>query len=298
MSVFARSTRLSPAVRATALTVLAAAALGTSGCSVSGPEHSDPHVFAWNGPLAAPGRVELRNMNGTIEVKPSTDDIVHVTASARWHKGNPKTDLHFVVTNEGGTVRICVLWRKGSCTASNYTTEPSFVTGFFKRGTDANVTLTVLVPTSIRVDAQTINGSVDVASTAPVTAKTLNGDVRVATAVGPVTGESVNGSVDIRMTTLGEDGPVRAATVNGSAAAYLPAKLDATITLGAMNGTVGSDFAVLSSGSTSERHSIKGAIGAGGRLVKVEAVNGSSWLHMLNSDGTVAKGASGKPETP
>jgi DUF4097 and DUF4098 domain-containing protein YvlB len=153
----------------------------------------------------------------------------------------------------------------------------------------------VYVPSRIKVDALTINGDVDIDATAPVKAQTVNGAVRVATAVGPVVGETVNGSVDVRMTTLGEDGPVRAETVNGSATAYLPQKLDGTVQVGALNGSVGSDFSLVSSGATEDRRSLKGAIGVGGRLIKVEAMNGSAWLHMLNADGSVAGVAAAKP---
>ena len=271
---------------------LAAATLGALGCSHRGPEQFDPNIFSWSGALAAPGSVELRSINGAIEVKPSTDDNVRVEASARWHKGNPKTDLHFQVTTEGSKVRVCVLWGKGACTGTNYKTSLSGL--FTRNGTDANVTLTVYVPTSVKVDALTVNGSVDVTSTAPVVARTVNGSVRVATAVGPVVGETVNGSVDVRMTSLGDDGPVRAETVNGSASAYLPTTANATVSLAALNGKVGSDFAVTAAAGASERRSIKGAIGTGGRVVKVESVNGSAWLHMLNSDGTVSRPAAGK----
>ena len=276
---------------------LAAAFLGVAACGRSGPEKSDPEIFTWSGALKAPASVNLRNINGTIDVKPSADDSVRVSAAARWHRGNPKTDLKFDVVNAEGSITICVLWTKGTCSSSEYTTQQNFLSKFLKqRGTDARVTLTVFVPARVKVDVLTMNGDLHVAATAPVKAHTLNGAIQVATAVGPVEAESMNGSVDVRMTTLGEDGPVRAITINGSVSAYLPEQLNAAVSLAAVNGRVGSDFPISMEGVSNASRHLDGMVGAGGREVKVSTVNGSAWLHRLSADGTPIEGpASTKP---
>jgi hypothetical protein len=271
--------------------LLAIATLSAATCNHNGPEQYDPEIFAWRGELKAPASVNVRNINGAIDVKPSTDDSLRVTASARWHRGHPKTDLKFDVASEGSSLTICVLWSKGTCSAQGGTRSSFWDHLGRTRGTDANVTLTVYVPSRVKLDARTINGDVNVAATAPVKAKTLNGAIRVATAVGPVDAETMNGSIDIRMTTLGEDGPVRAVTVNGSAAAYLPESLDAAVSLSAVNGRIGSDYAVSVQGVSTPAKHLAGPVGAGGRQVKVSTVNGSAWLHRLHADGTIADGA-------
>jgi DUF4097 and DUF4098 domain-containing protein YvlB len=148
------------------------------------------------------------------------------------------------------------------------------------------VAFTVYVPTGVKVDAFTMNGSIGVAATAPVKARTINGTIKVATSVGPVDAETVNGDVDVRMTTLGADGPVRARSVNGSVAAYVPQKFDASVEVGSVLGSVSSDFAgaIAKDGDKT----FTATLGNGGRKVDVGTVTGSAALHKLKADGTVA----------
>lgn len=275
--------------RALGLGGLIVAGFASTGCYNNRREQSDAQLFTWTGELKAPGWVRLRNLNGAVEVKQSADDSVRVTAGATWHRGNPGKDLEFRVVPDAGGLTVCVLWNRGSCPSSENSSRPDFLRNFLRRrGTDANVTLTVYVPARVRVDARTSNGDVRVEATAPVTARTINGSIRVATAVGPVTAETINGSVDVRMTTLGEEGPVRAVTVNGTASAYLPESFDATVSLSAVNGGVATDFPLSAdSVGTSPRH-LRGTIGAGGRAVEVRSVNGAVSLRKLKADGTVA----------
>ena len=268
--------------------LLVLATISASGCGHRGPERSDPQVFTWNGELKAPATLNLRSVNGPIVVQPSPDNSVHLTAGATWHRGNPKTDLQFKVESAGSDVTICVIWGQGGCATSGSGRRPSFWTSIGRRGTDANVTLTVSVPERVKLNLVTVNGDIGVASTASVIARTVNGNIKVATAIGPVDAETMNGSVDARMTTLGEDGPVRAITMNGSATAFLPEKFDATVDIASMNGRVGSDFAITTDAGSTVKKNLKGAIGAGGREVKVATMNGSAWLRKLNADGTVA----------
>jgi hypothetical protein len=279
------------AARALSLGFAAISAISALACGRMGPQHSDPAIFAWQGALKTPGSVNLHNINGRVDVKPSDDDTVRITASARWHRGNPKTDLKFDVSSVDGTITVCVIWNGGSCAASDGATAGRILNSILKMrgGTDAIVELTVSVPARVKLDVSTLNGSVNVAASGPVKARSMNGAISIATAIGPVDAESMNGNVDVRMTTLGEAGPVRSVTMNGTASAYLPGKLDATVALSAGNGRIGSDFAVTTKGNLDDAaHELNGMIGAGGREITVSTLNGSAWLRRLNADGTVA----------
>ncbi len=254
-------------------------------CHDSGTAKTDPQLFSWSGAVAPDGIVHLRNVNGSVTVRPSRDSAVHVVVDARWTRGDPKNDIKFVVTPSTNDVTICLIWGKGNCDAENYTTGPSFL-GIGKKGTDATANLTVEVPSRVRIDAVTVNGTVDIAATAPVKVVNVNGSVRVATAVGPVNALTVNGSVDVRMTTIGTDtGTVRAETVNGAAKAYLPAAPDVDYTLKVMNGGITNDFADAGAPRSKEQ---TGVLGKGGRPLIVKAMNGGVELHKLNADGTAA----------
>ncbi len=257
----------------------------STACSFGGSEKSDPAIFTWSGPLAAPGTVRVRNLNGEIVVRPSPDSAVHVTASATWHKGNPKRDMNFQVVTSGSDVTICAIWGHGTCSATTYHSSSSGFSKLFGRSTDANVTLTVLVPARVLVDATTMNGDVNVAASAPVRARTVNGDVKVGTAVGPVDAVTVNGSVDVRMTTLIGTDPVRAESVTGDVNVWLPETLDANVSLATVTGDVSADYGV----AASSGKKLSATIGAGGRTVTVKSVTGSARLGRLAADGSIAK---------
>lgn len=262
-----------------------AALLLLGACHSQGAEQHDPNVFSWSGSVPAAGSVHVRSLNGPIEVKPSRDSAVHVTVGARWRRGNPKRDLQFQVASAGNTVTVCVIWGKGACTDQSYTMKnPSlFKLGNSNSGTDATAIITVEVPARVRVDAFTANGDINITATAPVHVINVNGNVTVATAVGPVDALTVNGNVDVRMTTLGDTGTVRAETVSGSAVAYLPATIDGDFTLKVMNGRLTNDFgAALDANAKSQT----GTLGKGGRTITVKALTGSASLRRLNADGT------------
>lgn len=258
-----------------------------AGCHYSSAEQYDPSVWTWKGELKS-GTIHIRDLNGSIEVKPATDDNVSVVASARWHRGDPKNDVKYQVASSGSDVTICALWDEGICSPNGgYTTRGNFLSKFLRKQNDVAVSFTVLVPTGVQVDVKTVNGSISVFATAPVKARNVNGGIKVATAVGPVDAETVNGNVDARMTTIGGDGPVSAKTVNGTAKLYVPQNLDADVSLETLNGSLASDFA-LSGEDGNTRHHLRGLVGRGGRRVRAVSLNGGSAIHMLNTDGTVA----------
>jgi hypothetical protein len=278
------------AARVAACGLLVVGTLSAGACdhASSGPEQVDPEAWTWNAPITVPATVYVRNTNGSVEVKPATGGNVTVTAEVRWRRGNPKQDLRFRGVTVGNTITICALWEDGTCSASGYhsNTSGGFSVKLLGNHTDASVAFTVYVPAGVKVDAFTMNGSIGVASTAPVTARTFNGSIKVATSVGPVDAETVNGGVDVRMTTLGPaDGPVRARSVNGSVAAYLPQKFDGAVEVSSVIGGISSDFG----GVTKQgEKTLTETIGAGGRKVDIGTVTGSAALHKLNADGTVA----------
>ena len=259
--------------------------LTSTACTFGGSEKSDPALFTWTGPVAPAGTVHLRSLNGAIVVQPSPDSIVHVTASATWHKGNPKRDMSFQVVTNGNDLTICAIWGHGTCSATTYHSSSSGFSKLFGRSTDANVTLTVLVPARVLVDATTMNGDVNVSASAPVHARTVNGDVKVGTAVGPVDAVTVNGEVDVRMTTLTGTDPVRAESVTGDVNVWLPATLDANISLATVTGDVSADYGV----PAVSGKKLSATIGAGGRNVIVKSVTGSARLGRLAADGSIAK---------
>lgn len=261
---------------------LLAAAVLLSGCDEgTGPLQTRENAFAWSDHMAAGSTLLVRSMRGDIVVAVGTDDTARVTARLEWRKGDPDETLRLSGSRQGEDALICAVWGEGSCSRENYNAKMN------GGATDAKVHFTITVPAGVKLDLMDIDGDVTASASAPVKARTMNGDVRVATSVGPVDGESLNGSVDIRMSSLSGADSVKATTLNGDAFIYLPDPIDALVDLGVTNGSVSTEFPVTMTGEASKR-SIRGALGAGGRTVHARSMNGEVALRRLRADGTSA----------
>lgn len=259
---------------------LLVATLLTAACDgeASGPLQVRENAFAYRGTVAAGSTVHVRDFAGTVEVKPSADDSVRVSARLEWRKGDPDKELAVSASIVGSDLLVCAIWGKGRCTVDDY--DSSLKLG--RDGNDAKLHFTVEVPAGVRVDATNISGDIIVAASAPVTAKTLNGSVRVVTAVGPVQGETLNGAVDIRMASLVGTDSVIAKTLNGAVYVYLPAVDDAVLDLGVANGRASSAFPL---DAPTSGKSIKRTIGAGTRVIHAYSMNGEVALRRLDAEG-------------
>lgn len=246
-----------------------------------GPLQVRENAFTWSGHVPAGARLSVRSFAGGIDVQPSPDDTARVTARLEWRSGDPDRSLTMsgARVGAGADALICAVWGDGSCTADNYTAN--FKPG---RGTDAKLFFTVQVPAGVRLTLTQIAGPISAAASAPVIAKTMDGDIRVATAVGPVQGETFNGSVDIRMSSLAGTDSVIAKTLNGDAFIYLAALDDARIDLGVMNGSVESAFPA-EAPPAAKAKKLQATIGAGSRVIRGHTLNGRVALRKLDTQG-------------
>lgn len=283
--------------RAVLAGMIAACSLAAAACDDGGgPRQEDPNAFAWNGTVAAPGVVRIRNTIGPITVSPSVDGQVHVRAAVSWSKGDPKKDIRYDVVPDANAVTVCAVWGSGDCSATGYNSgkKNDGISISLNNRTNARVAFTVEVPAGLRVDAWTLTGGVTVRAAAPVVARAIDGDVKVGTSVGPVIGETFNGDVDIRMTTIGDTGTVRAETKNGTAVAYVPAISDGVIAASTLNGKLGSDFGDFTTTRDGLNRRFEWTFGAGSRRYEVSSLNGSAYLRLINPDGSVGPGAAGQ----
>ena len=247
----------------------------------SGPRHTEPNAFSWNGSVPAGKTLYLRNVTGGIKVLATDSPTVRVQASKSW-RGRGGGDVRIVQREVADGVIICTMVGNASdCTPSSYSTNgPNGnrtinLRDLLGRGKTASVDYVVTVPTGVRVDVTTISGAIGMADvTGPVKAETVNGRVQVAARSGPVTASSVNGSVSVAIDSLGEPGDIELSTVNGSVTAQLPPSLQAQLSMETVNGSLHSDFDVAGR-DTSAHKEIHGTIAGGGRRVALETVNGS-----------------------
>jgi hypothetical protein len=269
---------------ALALVVLAAAPLAGCG-SDRGATHTES-AFAWRGTVPAGGWVRIRDMNGAVRVGRAPGREVVITATRKYRGRRPQA-VRFAAEPDANGVTACAIWGdEGECSAERYESSSSSHRGWFsrifngRRGGGVTVDYVVAVPAGVRIDASTVNGRVIIAdATSEVVARSVNGPVTIGGVGGPVRARSVNGRVNARFDQLASGASVELKTVNGSVTALLPSSFDADIALQTTNGRVTSDFPLaLQEGN---RRVLRGTLGAGGRRVALESVNGSVKLGRL-----------------
>lgn len=271
-----------PTLRLIACSLLLASACG--GREERGPLNTDERAFVYADRLTAGATLKVRSLVGPVEIVPSPDDSLRVVGALSWRGSRPTKEVRFTADRSGGDALICAVWGKNShCSGGDLSANFDFGSGSRR---DISVAFRIEIPAGVKVNVATISGGVTIAASAPVVARTLNGDVKVATAVGPVDGQSVNGSVDIRMTTVapGQDSIV-ARSVNGSVFAYMPDGVGARISIKTTSGNVESDFVPATGDESGRRRRFEATIGDGAHPVVVHTVNGSAALRRLDSLG-------------
>jgi len=268
--------------RAAIVRSLLVTALFLAGCDdrEAGPSQVRENAFVWSGHAKAGSTLHVRDFAGDITVQPSADDTVRVTAQLEWRGQDAERQVRFTGSIVGDDVLICAIWGDGQCSIADYKAN-------FKGrgGMRAKANFTVQVPAGVKLSLSNISGDIKAASSAQVEATTMDGDVLVVTAVGPVRGETLNGSVDIRMSSLaaGSDSVV-AKTLNGDAFIYLSSLSDARVDLSVMNGDVSSAFADPAA-APAEKRRIAFSVGTGARAVVAHVLNGDAALRSLDAQG-------------
>lgn len=226
-------------------------------------------TWRWNGTLADGRTVYVHNVNGAVRFEAGNGDHVEVEAEKRWRRGDPDDVRIEARQTASGDVVICAMWRRGD------TCSESGIDGGERRwNQDNNVSVhfVVRVPAYANVEANSVNGNVEVAELrGRVEARTVNGYVEAASSGGPVRARTVNGSIRAKGQ-VGRNG-LDYETVNGSIEIELPANADVNVSLRTTNGRVTSDFPITFSGEINPRR-IEAKVGNGGPELRARTVNG------------------------
>jgi len=229
----------------------------------------------WHGTIAAGRTLQIRGVNGRVEAEPASGSEAVVTASKRAHEHGDADDVSIQVVQHDGDVVICAVYpgRSNRC-------GPDDEYHMSTHDNDVEVDFRVQVPAGVRFDGGTVNGDVEADNlSGPVNAYTVNGSVRLETTAGDASGETVNGSVTATLHGQGT-APLRFKTVNGGVTLSVPKDLSADLEAETVNGDIETDFPITVTGRINRRH-LDGRIGAGGRSLKIETVNGSIRLRSL-----------------
>jgi DUF4097 and DUF4098 domain-containing protein YvlB len=248
--------------------LVVAAALGLTACDILVESLNAKATEEWRRtyPLAAGGRVEVRNTNGSIEVTAGEGTTVEVVAEKVAKGGSdqaakellPKIEIREDVSPE--RIRL-------------ETRVPSGL-GMLAHG---EVSYRLTIPRDAHLTLTTANGSVRATgASGPVTLETTNGSVQGNGLGGSVQAETTNGSVRIDADTLAADG-IRVETVNGSIEVKIPATVKADVSARCVNGRVqatGLNLAREDEGERGRRR-LEGRVNGGGPRIELTTTNGS-----------------------
>ena len=226
--------------------------------------------FHWTGKLPAEKVVEIKNVNGEIEVEGVAGDQIEINA-VKSGRDRAEVKIELIQTADG--ITVCAVLPGNSCeSGSNWSTH--------SHGDHQwRVDFTVRVPKNLRVTARNVNGKVRAEDLGRyVDASSVNGSVDVSTS-SYARGSSVNGGVRVRMGRTDWPGTLKLSSVNGSVELDVPADLNADVHFSSVNGSLDTDFPLTIEGNTTfGPKNIRGRIGSGGRELDVSTVNGS--LHI------------------
>jgi hypothetical protein len=235
--------------------------------------------FSTKQSIAAGGTIRVQNLNGSIDVVASDNGTTTVSAIKQWRRGDPSMVRILVEPGNNGAT-VCALWgEEKSCSDHDRHSHRDYDSD---RHNDVSVRFTVHVAKGVKVDLNSVNGSVNVeGATAAVDAETVNGRVMVATLGGPVTARTVNGDVRASIEHLVKsDEPLELESTNGSVSLEAPADLSADVDAETTNGGIETDFPLTISKGLIGRH-VHGTVGQGGRRVELHTTNGSVRLRKL-----------------
>jgi bifunctional DNA-binding transcriptional regulator/antitoxin component of YhaV-PrlF toxin-antitoxin module len=210
------------------------------------------------------GRVEVTNINGKIEVEPSSGNTVEIVALKVARAASPEDArqalqrIEIIEDTSPSSVRIETKLPRG--------------TGLF-RGGNGEVRYTVRVPTSADVRFTTVNGGIELLGLkGRVNAETTNGGIRARDVGGPIDASTTNGGVDVELTRVAEPG-VRLECTNGGIKLRLPSSAKATISASVTNGGIDADGLAIDTTESSRRR-LEGRLNGGGPNIRIAGTNG------------------------
>lgn len=228
--------------------------------------------FSWRGRLATGQTLEIKGVNGGIEVDRAPGDEVVVTAEMRARRSD-RSSVRIERVEHADGMTFCAVYptpegqRANRCGAGS---EGRMNTN----DNDVVVDFTVLVPRGVTFVGRTVNGDIDADDLASdVRANTVNGGIKIST-TGYAQAQTVNGSIELVMGSSDFPSGAEFSTVNGSIDVDLPDDVNADIEATWLNGGFESDLPFTLSGGLSRR-SARGVLGAGGPQMEFKTVNGS-----------------------
>ena len=247
-------------------TLIAAAALVLLPAALGAQES-----WSWARALAPGKTIEIKGVNGGVEATLASGDQVRVTARKHARRSDVESVKLEVVEHPDG-VTICAVYPAPAGRPDNEC-RPGEGGRNNVRNNDVTVDFTVEVPRGVNLVGRTVNGGVTAeALQSDVEARTVNGGIEIAT-TGLTSAHTVNGSVDVTIGRADWKDQLEIETVNGGIRFHVRGDLNAQVTATTVNGDIDTDFPLTIQGRFGPRR-LTGTIGNGGRELSLKTVNG------------------------
>ncbi len=235
-------------------------ALSSAGCFAGAFALNDKATVVETRALDPTGTLRLRNQNGSIDVTTWAEPRVKIEADKAAASREDLDDVKVDISGEGSRVEV-------------ETRAPG--RGLFGRAYRVNYRISV--PAGVRLDVETVNGSIDVRGVAgEARCHTTNGSVDVSDATGEVDATTTNGAVGVELKTVVADGRYNLRTTNGSASLSVPKGASGYFEARTVNGSLSTGDLPLKREGKWGPKSAKGQVGDGQARFIIETVNGSA----------------------
>ena len=242
---------------------LAAALLVAAAPMLAGPKEE---VFEKTYSMDGVVRVSIENVNGHIEATAWDKPVFKVKAVKRATGGRAEETLRLTeirVTKVGDEIRV-----------ETVNPKRRRLFGFLDFGSsNADVDYTLQIPAKTEVRFETCNGKVLANGfLGNLSGDAVNGSIELANVDGPTSASTVNGSV--RLSFKGPFKKSRVETVNGSIDIAFDKGSPISYELETVNGRIEGDFALAVEGKFGPKEA-RGKLNGGGEALRCETVNGT-----------------------
>ena len=259
-------TRTGPA--RTALLLLPLVVAASAGCDLAMADYKVKETAEWRKTyeLQPGGRLEIRNVTGRIEVKPSVGNTVEIVAQKSARAASTEAAKQALERIE--------IQENESPSGIRIETKVQRNPGGFFGGGNHEVHYVVRVPAAAAVKFSTVNGGIELTGlTGRINAETTNGGIKARDVTGSIDASTTNGGVDVELAAVAEAG-VKLGCVNGGIELRLPSDSKATISARVVNGGIDTSGLQLETTGTQSRRQLEGRLNGGGPRIDLEGVNG------------------------
>ena len=217
--------------------------------------------------LAPGARVEVRGINGPVEITTAEGDTAEVQIESR--AGDAKVLERSKIRVEHANDSLVVRGPENG--------GGGFLSWITGRGGRAKHNVKLLLPRKVALSASGVNGRVRVGEIeGGMDVTGVNGSVEVASAAGGAEVSGVNGAVALALARVGQEG-VQVSGVNGRVELRLAPAVNADVDVSGLNGRVNNELANAVVGEQS-RARFSARVGAGGPRINLSGINGGVTL--------------------